>query len=106
MIEAEFHANWKSPEDEVVDITPKPESGINRMLFIPDSSRKYEGKRVQSIREPLTEDSAVAEFIAASWNYERLTGDIVGVNIVKNTREWRDARRKFQRTADVMNAKY
>ena len=46
------------------------------MLFIPDSSQKYEGKRVQSIREPLTEDSAVAEFIAASWNYERLTGDI------------------------------
>jgi hypothetical protein len=44
MIEAEFHANWISPEGKQIDITPKPE-GISKILFLPDSTRTYDYNR-------------------------------------------------------------
>jgi len=67
MIEAEFHAIWISPEDEQIDITPKPE-GIRRILFLPDSARAYDYNRghyrIDNIRRPLTDDPLVLELIA------------------------------------------
>lgn len=63
-VEAEFHAVWKAPGGELRDLTPKP-FGINRILFVPDPSRTYQGRQVNNIREALSNDSATREFIAA-----------------------------------------
>ncbi|MDQ3819520.1 MAG: zinc chelation protein SecC, partial [Acidobacteriota bacterium] len=53
MIEAEFHAVWLAPDDMLVDVTPAPK-GVTRVLFLPDSSRVYEGRQVNNIRKPLS----------------------------------------------------
>ena len=40
IIEAEFHAIWRSPGGELYDITPK-ETGDIKILFLPDPSRNH-----------------------------------------------------------------
>jgi len=50
MLEAEFHAVWVSPEDELVDITPRPlELGFDEILFLPCPNFKYPGHLVNSV---------------------------------------------------------
>jgi hypothetical protein len=44
MVEAEFHAVWKSPSDELIDIAPKA-NGETQILFLPDPSRQYTAVR-------------------------------------------------------------
>ena len=63
MVEAEFHAVWRSPTGELRDITPKQVS-ISQILFLPDPSRQYEGRQVPNLRKSLSPDQRVAEFIA------------------------------------------
>jgi hypothetical protein len=48
IIEAEFHAIWKSPQEKLKDITPKllPASKI---LFLPDPKANYTGAQVNNI---------------------------------------------------------
>jgi len=58
LIEAEFHAIWKSPQREMIDLTPK-EVSIQQILFIHDPRREYEGLAVNNIRHPLVRDSRV-----------------------------------------------
>lgn len=60
MLEAEFHAVWLSPEKNYVDITPFIEKQI---LFLPDNSRVYEGKQINSFRFPLINNPLLLEFI-------------------------------------------
>jgi hypothetical protein len=38
-IEAQFHAVWKNPEGELIDVTPRPD-GEKRVMFIPDYARE------------------------------------------------------------------
>ncbi|HVU25768.1 MAG TPA: hypothetical protein VHE13_16680 [Opitutus sp.] len=65
MIEGEFHAVWRSPDGVLVDVTPRPD-GEERILFVPDVSRRYEGLRVDNIRMALSPDPAILELIAAN----------------------------------------
>ncbi len=65
MIEAEFHAVWLSPQNHFVDITPT-QFDTNKILFLPDKIRKYEGKQINNIKHPLTDDPLVKEFIEVS----------------------------------------
>jgi hypothetical protein len=60
MIEATFHAIWQTEDGRFVDITPK--GGISRILFLPDTHRKYEGRQIDNIRKPLTEDKIIYRF--------------------------------------------
>ena len=60
MIEATFHAIWQTEDGRFVDITPK--EGISRILFLPDTHRKYEGRQIDNIRKPLTEDKRIYRF--------------------------------------------
>ena len=65
MIEAEFHAVWRTPDGALVDITPAP-MGITTILFLPDSTRAYEGRQVNSVRKSLTKSELMDEFIQLS----------------------------------------
>ena len=62
MIEAEFHAVWHTPDDTLIDITPAPKGAV-RILFLPDSSREYDGRQVNNIRKALYQRPLVEEFI-------------------------------------------
>ena len=63
LVEAEFHAVWRSPEGELIDITPKPMPS-NKILFVIDPTAKYEGKQVNNIRINTTNSPLVDEFIS------------------------------------------
>lgn len=60
MLEAEFHAVWFSPNGVYRDITP---FGENRILFLPDTTKRYEGNQVSSIRLALSRSPLILEFI-------------------------------------------
>lgn len=62
LIEAEFHAVWEAPSGELVDITPKID-GDKKIVFLPDTTRKYEGDQIDNIRKPISENRLVADFI-------------------------------------------
>jgi hypothetical protein len=62
MIEAEFHAVWRTTDDVLIDITLAPK-GVTRILFLPDSSREYDGRQVNNIRKALYQRPLVEEFI-------------------------------------------
>lgn len=61
-IEAEYHAIWKSPTGDLIDITPKT-CRTDEILFIPDPKRVYEGKDVDNIRKKLCRNNLVDDFI-------------------------------------------
>lgn len=62
LIEAEFHAVWRTPQGELVNITPY-EVPIPRLLFLPSVRRRYEGRQVNNVREPLDRDPAIKRMI-------------------------------------------
>jgi SEC-C motif len=62
MVEAEFHAVWRSPDGTLVDITPAHHN-LPGVLFLPDPERIYEGQQVDSIRLALTNNPLIHEFI-------------------------------------------
>ena len=65
MLEANFHAVWRSSEGELLDVTPQVDDEI-RILFLPDSTAtisKEQGDLVGMRRMPLVDDPLVREFI-------------------------------------------
>ena len=56
MIEAIFHVIWRTEDRRYIDITPKVG---DRILFLPDPHRKYEGRQVDSTRKPLKGDKRI-----------------------------------------------
>lgn len=64
MIEAEFHAVWRSSMGELRDLTPK-QVPVTRVLFVPDTDRKYQGQQVDNVRRSLSSDPQVSYFIRA-----------------------------------------
>jgi len=63
MVEAEFHAVWKSPNGELIDVTPK-QHGEKEILFLEDTEARYEGRAPDNKRLPLREDPLIVDFIA------------------------------------------
>lgn len=74
MIEAEFHAIWRAPSGELIDITPR-EIEISRILFQPDPSRDYHGRQVDNIRHPLRDDPLIKNFINLAEERYRLLNE-------------------------------
>ncbi len=60
-IEAEFYAIWRSPTDEFLDITPK-RTKTERILFLPDKNKIYEGRNVNNIRMALNNNELINVF--------------------------------------------
>lgn len=65
MVEAEFHAVWRSPEGGMTDITPKSQ-GEKRILFVSDPRRAYEGTVVDNVRHAIRDDLLVHHLIKVS----------------------------------------
>jgi hypothetical protein len=63
LVEAEFHAVWKTPTNELFDITPKP-FPVEKIFFVADPRAIYEGKQINNIRMNITGNPLVDEFIA------------------------------------------
>ena len=63
LAEAEFHAVWKSPEEKLMDITPKP-IPVPRILFLPDPRAKYVGAQVDNVRINIPGNRLVDDLIA------------------------------------------
>ncbi|WP_165742184.1 SEC-C domain-containing protein [Pseudoalteromonas sp. Z1A6] len=76
LIEAEFHAIWKTKSGELIDISRKAISP-DKILFVQDSNRVYEGKQVDNIRVNIIGNRLVDDFIAVCEASFRLqnTGD-------------------------------
>ncbi len=62
LTEAEFHAVWRDPSGSLHDITPKID-GDATIVFLPDPSRTYQGRRIDSIRRAASANQIVADFI-------------------------------------------
>lgn len=63
MIEAEFHAIWKSPDGKFVDITPSAEPTTTKILFGIDRTKKYDGSRTDNFRLNTTDNELVDDTI-------------------------------------------
>jgi hypothetical protein len=72
LIEAQFHAVWSSPKDELIDITPKP-FDVSQILFLPDPNARYVGAQVDSVRINITENRMVDDLITVSETIFRIT---------------------------------
>lgn len=67
-LEAEFHVVWETDDGELVDITPR-EVPIEKIFFLPEPSRKYEGIQVNSIFHVISKKPSVIKFVALSKDY-------------------------------------
>lgn len=65
MIEFQFHAVWVSPSGGYKEIAPKSPD-TDRILFLPDPDRKYQGKQINNIRKALKESQSIKDFIDSS----------------------------------------
>jgi hypothetical protein len=65
LMEAEFHAVWKSPGGELKDITPK-QMPVHKILFLLDPKVKYEGAQVDNIRINISGNQLVDDYIEIS----------------------------------------
>jgi hypothetical protein len=54
-LEAEFHAIWINNEGTYIDVTPKVDKE-DKILFLPDSKRKFAGELIDNIRKPLIDN--------------------------------------------------
>ncbi len=64
MLEAEFHAVWKSPEGEHVDITPNTVLNKPSRQFWVDTQKTFEGKQISNIRINTSSNGLVDDLIA------------------------------------------
>lgn len=65
-IEGEFHAVWRSPLSELIDITPKVD-GEQRILFIPDCETVDKGGHIANIPVMLTDDPRIKRRVHNGW---------------------------------------
>jgi hypothetical protein len=63
MIEAEFHAVWKSPAGEIIDITSPARPDIKEILFVVDGKRKFTGESSDNFRFNKTSNKLVDDII-------------------------------------------
>ena len=63
MIQAEFHAVWRKPDGSLVDITPKDDDHIRRILFVEDPVRKFDGIQTDNLRINTTGNELIDDLI-------------------------------------------
>jgi hypothetical protein len=94
MIEAEFHAVWRSPAGELIDVSPKGQ-GESVILFVEQPDATYDfsrpGKQRDNARRPLSSSADVRRFIELGEEFYRMTASEV--------REVRINKERFQRFA-------
>jgi hypothetical protein len=63
MLEAEYHAVWRSPAGELQDITPK-NIPTDKILFVEDPDSPYDGQQLDNIRLNTSGNLLIDDFIA------------------------------------------
>lgn len=63
MIEAEFHAVWRSPDETLIDITPKDDRSIKQILFVQDNERSFNGTQIDNFRLNTTGNRVIDDLI-------------------------------------------
>jgi hypothetical protein len=61
-VEAEYHAVWKSPQGDLIDVAPRS-SWFPEITFLPQPSLVYRGQQLDNIRRPLVKDNDVKRFL-------------------------------------------
>lgn len=61
-IEAEFHAIWKAPTGELIDLNTRPLK-TEKILFLPDYEITYEGYQKNNIRLSLSNNPTITDFL-------------------------------------------
>ncbi len=86
LVDAEFHAVWKSPNGEFVDITPK-QIPTKRILFLPDLKATYDLKQVENIVLKTSDNPLVDDFIELNKTKFRIMnkGERAGQQVVRPT---------------------
>ncbi len=69
--QAEFHAVWRSGDGSLVDVTPALHSG-NRVLFLPDPRRVYDGRNIPGVHYPYSDTALCREYAALTTEQERI----------------------------------
>jgi len=64
-VEAEFHSIWRALNGSLLDISAK-KSPTEKILFLPDPLREYQGQQVNNVRKPLSRSPAVLAFLGAA----------------------------------------
>ncbi|QES88847.1 SEC-C metal-binding domain-containing protein [Rhizosphaericola mali] len=64
-IEAECHAVWEDKNEDLHDITPKPES-VKKILFVEDSNLIYDDKQIENIILNTSNNKLVDDLIEVS----------------------------------------
>jgi len=81
LVEAEFHAVWKSPTGELIDVSNKLDSETV-VMFVQDNIRTYTVRRVDNVRIPIGKEKIIADFILKKENFfnlfEAIHGNAVG----------------------------
>lgn len=89
-LEAEFHAVWKAPTGELVDLTPKDQP-TPRILFLEDPVRRYENRMVANVLAPLSDTTEVLELVEAC----NATGAFLEQNLVGGIQMDSSAARRY-----------
>jgi hypothetical protein len=63
LIEAEFHAVWKSDSNNLLDVTPKQIS-FSQILFIEDNERVYDGSQIDNVRINISGNTLADDLIS------------------------------------------
>jgi hypothetical protein len=71
MLEAEKHAIWKSPDEQYIDITPRPFS-IPMLQFVIDDEFKYDGQLIGNVRLNVTDNTVVDDWIVLAKAIDKL----------------------------------
>jgi hypothetical protein len=69
LLEAEFHAVWVDTNGKYHDVTPKALLGIKKILFLPDPTRKYEGKQIMNEFAALKNDELLVGYVGNRRRY-------------------------------------
>jgi len=63
LIEAEFHAIWKSDSNNLLDVTPK-QIRVEKILFIEDNEHVYDGSQIDNIRVNISGNTLTDDLIS------------------------------------------
>lgn len=80
MIEAEFHAVWKSSEGTLIDITPSADPTAKKILFVIDRNKKFDGTRTDNFRLNTTQNKLVDDIIEIERAKFKLINEAKSVN--------------------------
>ena len=70
MAEAQFHAVWRDPAGDLLDVSYKQDAET-RILFITDPTLIDDGQSIDNCRVPIANHSLVHEFIAVSELFQK-----------------------------------